>query len=176
MLDSFVARLGRALRAERKGTILSKLAAKDMDSATFHEKLLRSLSRRDGSKRCLLIYGIEPLAPAAGRILNGFRERLTSLRAVIVTIRENRKRDFITECPDLVHWVGTRVVRAEDLAPPFTLRDVNAAIRRMEQQFGMTSREFQRRWYQGQVDAADDHWVWNELLAIRADLSEARDS
>jgi hypothetical protein len=175
-LDSFVARLGHALRKEREGTILSKLDAKDLDSASFQEQLLAALARRDGSNRCLLIYRIEPLAPAAGRILNGFRERQTSLRAVIVAVRENRKRDFITQCPDLVHWVGTRVVRAEDLAPPLTLRDVNAAIRRMEQQFATTSKDFQAKWYRGEVEATDDHWLWNELLAIRASFREARDS
>ncbi|MFH1919683.1 MAG: hypothetical protein ABIP48_07370 [Planctomycetota bacterium] len=169
-LDSFVARLRPALRGERTDTILSRRSAADLDSVTVHEQLLAGLDRRDGSKRCLLVYGIEPLAPAAARTLNGFRERLVSLRAVIVAIRENRKRDFVTDCPDLMDWVGTSVARAEDLAPPMTLRDVNAAVRRFEERFGITSKEFLEEWSRGQMEATDDHWLWNDLLAVRAGL------
>lgn len=169
-LDSFVARLGSSLRAERAGTILSKLSGADLDSVSFPQELLKCLGRGQAGKRCLLVYRIEPLAPAAARILNGLRERLASLQAVIVAIRENRKRDLVTECPDLMDWVGTSVVRAEDLGPPFTLRDVNAAIRRFEDRFGLPSKQFQAKWSQGRIDATDDHWMWNELLAIRAAL------
>ena len=172
-LDTFVARLGAGVRAECPGTILTRLCSADLDSASFQEQLVARLNRRDASKRCLLVYRIEPLASAAARILNGFRERLASLKAVVLAVRENRKRDFVMECPDLMDWVGPGVVRAEDLGPPMTLRDVNAAIRHFERHFEITSRDFQEQWSQGQVDATDDHWLWNELLAIRAALKAA---
>ncbi len=121
MLKSFARRLGPALREERPDTVLSKLACADLDSAAFEEKLLKRLSKKNAAECCLLIYQIEPLATAAGRILNGYRKRLASFRAVVVVIRDNRQRDLLIACPDLMDWVGTNVVRAEDLGPPITL-------------------------------------------------------
>lgn len=175
-LRSFLARLGPSLRAECPGTVLTRLCSDDLDSASFQEQLLARLNRRDASKRCLLVYRVEPLASAAATILNGFRERLASLKAVVVAIRDNRKRDFVLECPDLMDWVGPSVVRAEDLGPPMTLHEVNAAIREYEQRFGISSKELQTRWSQGQVEATDDYWLWNELLALRAALKRAGNS
>lgn len=122
-LDSFVARLGPVLREYLPDTVLSKFACADLDSASFEEKLLARLRRKNTAKCCLLVYQIEPLTSAAANILNGYRERLASFRAVIVVIRDNRRRDFLTACPDLMDWVGTCVVRAEDVGPPITLRE-----------------------------------------------------
>ncbi len=123
MLKSFVARLGPAVRKERSGTVFSKFACADLDSAAFEKKLRKRLSEKNAAECCLLIYQIEPLANAAGKILNGYREWLASFRAVIVVIRDNRQRDLLMACPDLMDWVGTNVVRAEDLGPPITLPD-----------------------------------------------------
>lgn len=172
-LDTFVARLGAAVRAECPGTVLTRLCSADLDSVSFQEQLVVRLNRRDASKRCLLLYRVEPLASAAATILNGFRERLGSLKAVVIAIRENRKRDFVVACPDLMDWVGPTVVRAEDLGPPMTPHEINAAIGEYERRFGISSKEFQTRWCQGQVEAGDDYWLWNELLALQAALKTA---
>ena len=123
VLDSFVARLGPALRKNQPDTVLSKLLCGDLDSGSFGEKLLGQCGRRDAAKRCLLVYRIEPLASAAAGILNGYRERLAAFRSVVVVIRDNRRRDFVTACPDLMDWVGTCVVRVEDVGPAITLRE-----------------------------------------------------
>lgn len=161
------------MHGERPDTVLSKLCGVSLDSASFQEELLGVLARRGSSKRCLLVYEIEPLVSAAGRILNGFRERLGALRVVIVTIRENRRRDFLTVCPDLMDWIGTNVARAEDLAPPLTLREIDAAIRRFETKFQMSTEQFRAKWAEGQVEPSDDAWLWNELVALREDVSRA---
>ena len=165
--DSFVARLGPTLRDVWPGTVLSKLEGTDLDSTSFEEKMARSLGRRDTGKRVFLIYRIEPFASAAAKILNGYRERLTCLRVVILVIRENRRRDFVLACPDLMDWVGTLVARAEDLAPALTLRQVNTSIKRLERQFGMSTKDFQAKWRAGEIKRSDEHWFWNELIAIR---------
>lgn len=167
-LESFVARLGPALREEHSDTILSRLSAAELDSASFPERLLRCLERRDGSRRCLLVYRIEPLAPAAARILNGFRERLASQRAVVVVIRENRKRDFVTDSPDLMDWVGTSAARAEDLGPAISLREIKASIKELERRHGMSSERFLKESTQGRLESSEDYWLWNELIAMRA--------
>jgi len=122
-LKSFVARLGPALRTKHPDTTLLKLACADLDSASFEKKLLARLRRKNIGKCCLLVYQIEPLARAAAGILNGYRERLASFRAVVLVIRDNRRRDFLIACPDLMDWVGTCVARAEDLGPPIVLRE-----------------------------------------------------
>ncbi len=122
-LESFVSRLGPALRKDRPDTILSKFSCGDLDSRSFGENLLRRFTKKDAAKRCLLVYRIEPLAPAAAEILNGYRERLAAFRAVVVVIRGNRRRDFLAACPDLMDWVGTCATRAEDVGPPITLRE-----------------------------------------------------
>lgn len=166
-LESFLKRLGPALRREAAAVTLSKLPCADLDGASFQQRIVKSLRRPSAAQRCLLIYRIEPLAVAAATVLNGFRERLASYAAVIVVIRENRRRDFVVACPDLMDWVGTSVTRAEDLAPPLTLRDVNATIRRFEEQFGMSTRDFQDKWQRGEIQPSDDHWFWNTLIAIR---------
>lgn len=122
-LGSFVSRLGPALRKYHSDTVLSKLTCADLDSASFGEKLVGRLDRRNARKCCLLVYQIEPLAVAAAGILNGYRERLAAFRAVVLVIRENRRRDFLSACADLMDWVGTCVVRAEEVGPPITLRE-----------------------------------------------------
>ncbi len=174
--DSFLKRLGPTLRREQPGTILSKLDGADLDSASFEERISIALGRRDASKCALLIHGIEPLTTASAEILNGYRERLASFRATIVMIRENRRRDFVVACPDLMDWIGTLVARAEDLAPPLTLREVNAAVKRIERQFGMSTKDFQTKWHGGEVERTEDHWFWNELIAIRDEMKSATKS
>ncbi len=170
---SFVKRLGPTLRRERAGTIVSKLDCVNFDSASFEERISRALARRDAAECALLIHGIEPLATASARILNGYRERLARLRTAIVVIRENRRRDFMVACPDLMDWIGTLVTRAEDLAPPLTLREVNASLKRIEQRLGMSSKDFQAKWRTGQCESGDDYWMWNELIAIRDGMRAA---
>ena len=172
-LRSFVVRLGPALRAERSDTVMANLVGADLDSAGFQAKLTASMARRDAQKRCLLVYQIEPLVSAAGEILNGYRERLGRFRAVVVAIRENRKRDFLRVCPDLMDWVGTNVVRVEDLAPALTVQKVNALIKEYEHRFAMTSDRFQEMWNRGEVESQGDQWFWNELIAIRSSIKRA---
>ena len=175
-MDSFVRRLGPVLRSEQPGTVFSKIDGAELDSGLFEEKMSAILNRRDADERALLIYRIEPLTSAAGRILNGYRERLAGLRTAIVLIRENRRRDFVVTCPDLMDWIGTLVARAEDLAPPLTLREVNAAVKRIERQFGLSTKDFQTKWRSGEVERNEDHWFWNELIAIRDEMKSASTS
>lgn len=172
-MDSFVKRFGPTLRREQAGMVLSKLNGADLDSASFEERISTALGRRDVSTCALLVYGIEPLTTASAGILNGYREKLARFRATIVMIRENRRRDFVVACPDLMDWMGTLVARAEDLAPPLTLREVNAAVKRIERQFGMSTKEFLTKWHSGEVERNDDHWFWNELIAIRHEMKSA---
>jgi len=122
---------------------------------------------------CLLIYEIEPLAGTVGRILNGYRERLASLRGIIVAVRANRQRDFFLECPDLLDWVGPMIGRAEDLGPPITLRGVRKAIRRFEESHGISSETFVERRMSPESHNLPDAWEWEELLAIKSDLENA---
>jgi hypothetical protein len=95
----------------------SILEAEELDSAGFEVHLLAELVKESASQTCLLTRNIEPLASASGKILNGFRERLSVFRSVVVLIRGNRKRDFFISCPDFLDWVGANVFRAEDLGP-----------------------------------------------------------
>ena len=158
------------VRKEAPGTIVSTIVGAELDSDSFRKELLSCMARSHLNRRCLLIHRIEPLASAAGRILNGSREKLGAYRVVVVVIRDNRKRDFLLECPDLMDWVGTCVARAEDLAPALTLRRVRKMIRELEKQAGMNSHEFQEKWAQGHVEPTEEHWLWNELLNIRSSM------
>jgi len=110
------------------------------------------------------------MAPAAGMILNGYREKLSQLKAVSLVIRENRYRDFSIECPDLMDWVGLTIAHAEQVARPLTLAEVTSSIRKLETRHGMTSKVFARKWVTGSVDSSDDKWLWNELIALKAQM------
>jgi hypothetical protein len=146
------------------------LSGEGLEGESFQRVLVEWLDKRNASRRCLVVYQIESLLSAAGAVLNGFRERLGRLRAVVVVIRENRHRDFVAACPDVMDWVGHNVGRAEDLGPPFTLRDVNTAIRALEKRFRMTSAEFREKWIRGELEPSDDLSVWGQLLGLRTTL------
>ena len=172
-LRSLVHHVGRALRQSRPDTLVLRISAAQLDRRTFSEQLLRSLRRRDVGRICLLIYEIEPLAGTVGRILNGYRERLASLRGIVVAVRANRQRDLFLQCPDLLDWVGPMTGRAEDLGPPLKLRGVRKAIRGLEQKHGISSEEFAERRMSRERNDLPDDWEWEELLSIESDLEQA---
>jgi len=149
------------------------LSGEGLDGESLQREILKTLSKRNAPRKCLLIHQIESLLSAATTVLNGFRERLGGLRAVVVVIRENRHCDFVAACPDLMDWVGHNVGRAEDLGPPFTLRDVKAAIRALEKRFRMTSAEFREKWTRGELESSDDLSVWGQLIGLRVTLESA---
>src|SRR5260370_21919672 len=120
-LMGVVQRLGGALRRQRKDTTVLQLIGAELDSEAFSRKLLDSLTKKNSSRLCLFIHEIEPLATAASKILNGFRERFAAIRALVIFIREDRRRDLLLGCPDLIDCVGLNVARAEELGLPFTI-------------------------------------------------------
>jgi hypothetical protein len=171
-LQSFLHALGPALRRNRPDTVLARLSGEGMDRESFQRELVKMLGRRNGCRRCLLVCQIESLLSAAGTVLNGFRERLGGLRALIIVIRQNRRCDFVAACPDLMDWVGHNIGRTEDLGPPFTLANVVDSIRILEHRHGMRSGEFQKKWKSGVLDSRDEYSLWAELIALRASLRE----
>lgn len=168
--ESFSRRLNKALKTADGNAVLTKVDASTFDSAAFDEAVRRTLAKRDAARRCVLLSGMEPLASSAGRILNGYRERFSEFRALIVLLRANGKRDFMLECPDLMDWVGTRVARAEDLLPPLAKRDIRTALRTLEKKRGMTSADFLEKWRAGELPTSDELSYWAELIAIRDSL------
>jgi len=171
-LESFTLRLPDAVASSSPGATVSEIAGAELDSATFAEVLAAELTEPNAANRVLLIREIETLATKAGRILNGFRERLAFVRATVVVMREDRSRDFRSASPDWMDWVGTFVIRAEDVAPPLTLDDVDAAVGRLEVRHGMDSQTFICQWREGALQPTHDSWLWSELLAIRQSLAE----
>ncbi len=172
-LEAFTLRLPDAVASSSPGATVSEIVGGDLDSTAFAEVLAAQMTEWNAGNRVLLIREVESLATKAGRILNGFRERLASFTAVVVVIREDRSRDFRSACPDWMDWVGTFVVRAEDVAPPLTLDDVDAAIRRLEVRYGMDSQTFVCQRQEGSLQPMHDSWLWSELLAIRHRLAES---
>ncbi len=172
-LRSFIDHVGLVLRKHRADTLVSKIHVAKLDRQAFSEQILKTLKRRDAARICLLIYEIEPLASSVGRILNGYRERIASLRALVLCIRENRLRDLLLECPDLVDWIGSMVGRAEDLGSPLTLPRVRKAIRSFERRHGLKSKEFVKQLKAGGGHDLADAWVWEELLAVKCELEKA---
>jgi hypothetical protein len=123
----------------------------------------------NSANTCLFLYGIDGFPATAAAILNGFRERLGKLRAFLVGLREDRKAAFFSEAPDLVHWVGPYSCRAEDLAFTVGNKEIRAAIKHLEQQYGMTSKAFADSGHRESTIA--DAWLWSELLEIQRTCS-----
>lgn len=169
-LAAFIHALGPAIREQKKDTVITQTACGNLDSETFAMTLISSFRKRDASRRLLLLYEIEPLVGAVGRVLNGFRERLSLFRAVIVAVREDRRRDLLIECPDLIDWIGLSVARAEDFGPAFTLRDIRASVKEFEQRYGISSKAFMEQWDTGHADTIGESWLWKELIAIQREL------
>lgn len=169
-LKSFVRRIGPALRAQTSGTVVARIDGVSLDSESFSRSLLSALTKKSASNTCLLIYQIEPLAAAAGKVLNGFRERLSSMQAVVIAIRGDRIRDLIIQCPDLMDWIGLTVARAEDLERPFTIRDVRKSIKQLEQRNNISTAAFLKKWEAGTSQDIDDGWLWKELIAVKREL------
>jgi hypothetical protein len=117
-LEWFCAELKERFEASADRIELSVLDAENLDSRGFEEAICAVLDSDSASSTCLTIKNIEPLTSLAVEIMNGLRERLINLRALIILIRANRKRDLLLSCPDLMDWVGPNLFRAEDLGPP----------------------------------------------------------
>lgn len=178
-LTSFVERLPGALQACLEECILTTISAEQLDSHSFSQQLLTALENpEEARKTCLLVTAIEPMTTIVAQILNGYRERLASCKAVVITIRNNRRRDFIMHCPDLMDWVSPSLVgRVEDLGPlviPFTLEDVKHSLRVFEKRYQLSSDDFHHQYVLGQVNHIDEAWFWAELLRIHQDLAEDR--
>jgi len=125
------------------------------------------------STTCLVLYGLEPLVSSAAKILNGFRERLANAKCVIIAIRENRQRDFIIDCPDLMDWIGLQVARAEDLSVPFTASDVRKLLKEFEIRYGKSSEQFLKEMQAEKSGDPIDGWFWRELLHVEEDLEKS---
>jgi hypothetical protein len=163
---AFLTNLKSVLRRTDRGLPVLLLGGENLNSDEFEEALHERLQRHNAGATVLVLYDLESLLDAAGRVLNGFRERMRSFRAVILVVRENRRADLFAACPDFVDWLGIAVHRAEALSPPFTLSDVRRAIRAFERKHGMSNQVFSRQWEDGKVTNMDDGWMWNELLAL----------
>lgn len=170
-LVSFLERLKPTIQAHNQDTIVSEIIGTSLNSQSFLETFLAALEKTDAHKTCLVLYEMEPLLSAAGRILNGYREKLASFRAVIIANRQNRQRDLLIECPDLMDWIGLTISHAEDLSPPFTLLEVNEAIKNLEKHYQMKSAKFVEKYLSG--DKVKDAWLWMELIYIRLELERS---
>jgi len=162
--------LKRTLRRTDRSLRVSLLNGENLNSDQFAEALHERLQQKSAGATVLVLYNLETLLDAAGRVLNGFREQMRCFRAVILVIRENRRADLFTACPDFVDWFGITVYRAESLSRPFTSSDIQRAIRSFEKKHGMSSKDFAREWEDGHVTDIDDGWMWNELLALYRDM------
>jgi hypothetical protein len=177
-LTSFVERLPGALQACQSDILLATISAGQLNSHSFSQQLLNVFDHPEVGKTCLLVMEIEPMTSKAAEILNGYREHLATFKAVVITIRNNRRRDFIMHCPDLMDWVTPSLVGCvEDLGPPvipFTLEDVEHSLRVFEERYQLSSDEFHRQYVLGQVNHIAEAWFWAELLRIHQDLAEDR--
>lgn len=172
-LSSFVERLPIALQECQSDIILSTISAEQLNGDSFSQKLLEALEHPEAGKTCLLVTEIEPMTTIAAQRLNGYREHLASCKAVVITIRNNRRRDFIMHGPDLMGWVDPSLVgRVEELGPPFTIEDVEHSLNVFEKRYQLSSDEFHRQYLLGQVNHIAEAWFWEELLSIRQNLAE----
>lgn len=172
-LTSFVERLPGALQTCQSDIILTTISAGQLDSHSFSQQLLIALSNPEASKTCVLVTAIEPMTTIAAQILNGYRERLASCKAMVIIIRNNWRRDFIMHGPDLVDWVDPSLMgRVEELGPPFTIEDVEHSLKVFEERYQLSSEEFYQQYVLGQVNHIAEAWFWVELLRIHQDLVE----
>jgi hypothetical protein len=169
-LLALLANLKTALRRTDRSLRVSLLNGEDLNSDQFAEVLHERLQGRSAGATVLVLYNLETLLDAAGRVLNGFREQMRCFQAVILVIRENRRVDLFAACPDFVDWFGTTPYRAETLSRPFVLSDVQRAIRSFEKKHGMSSKDFAPKWEDGHASHIDNGWMWNELLALYRDM------
>lgn len=173
-VESFKSRLSHALRKVSRNTSLAKINGFTLDSVSFEKILNEKCSSRRNKNTVLLISEIESMAEKAGAILNGYREKLSQLKSVVIVIRENKYRDLADHCPDLMDWIVLPVGHAEQMASPLTLGEVNSSIKKLETQFGMTSKAFAKHWAAGTEHPSDDKWLWNELIAFRTELRRSK--
>ncbi len=146
------------------------MASSEFDRDGFNREILSRAQRNDSPRKCLVVYGFEPLVTAAGETLNGAREQLANFCAVVLVIRENRRTDLAVSAPDLMDWVGPMCARVEDLSVPLRRSDVTRAIRGFEEQYKISSREFLDRWNDDTTADIPDAWFWRELIALRDDM------
>jgi len=169
-LARFVEQLRSELTEALPDPPIVSISGAEHDSRSFAEELVQVLDGPDCESTCLLVRDIEPLAVLAGEVLNGFRERIAVLQALVLLIREDKSHDFANACPDLMDWVGPMVVRARDFGRPFTVEDVKAKIAAFEERNAKTSQAFMEDWTQGKAEAIENAWFWAELLALKADM------
>jgi hypothetical protein len=166
-LKSAVALVAQSLQKRRRNTVVTGIDCARLDSPQLFGRLLKLFSGKEISRTCIVVYGIEPFTSAAARVLNGLRERFASPRALIVAVREDRMRDFMLECPDLMDWIGLTVCRAEDLQNYFSNGDIRKALKRLSQKHKITSAQFLKLWREGKAGTVSDAWLWHELLQLK---------
>jgi hypothetical protein len=171
-LSSFIHRFEQTLLSIDPNLLVRSINCKDMGAIEFAHAFVVAIEHPDASRICFVFYGVEALAIAAGRILNGFRERITHARAVVVVIREDRKRDFMLQAPDLMDWIGTMVTRAEDMEKPFTNEEINTIISRFEQRYELSTKAFRKKWDLGKAIDIPDAWLWRELILMKEELEK----
>jgi hypothetical protein len=162
--------LKRTLRRTDRSLRVALLNGENLNSEQFAGAVHECLQQQSAGATVLVLYDLESLLDAAGRVLNGFRESLRRFRAVVLVVRENRRRDLLAACPDFMDWFGVTAYRAEALSRPFTSSDLRRAIEAFEKKHGMTSKDFARKWEDGHVTNIDDGWMWSELLALQRDM------
>jgi hypothetical protein len=165
-LAAFLAALPERLKHASHATIrLDRIDASAMTSDRFAAELMKAVDAK-ATKRVLVIYDIEPLACYAASVLNSTRERLGFSRAVIVCLRANRLRDFASNAPDLMSWIGSNVAHLFDLQPCLAKGDVDAALRLLERRHHLKTKTFLMLDAKEASRRVKDAWIWRELVTI----------
>jgi hypothetical protein len=163
--------LSEAVKQAVADAQLAVIDAEGHDGDWVRTQLMERIQATDADRTWLFIFRIEEVLGTAARVLNGAREQLGRLRGVVVFVRENRRAEFQTSCPDLMDWVGLRICLAYQLGPRRGLEDVNEALSRLERQYNSPSSSFKADPTNVRSKSPHDAWLWNELLTIQSELS-----
>ena len=166
-----IAGLSEAVKQAANGAQLAMVDAEGHDGDWFRTQLMERIQAADADRTWLFLSRIEEVLPAAARVLNGAREQLGRLAAVVVFVRENRRGEFQRSCPDLMDWVGLRICLAYQLSPRLGLKDIKESLGRLEAQYGLPSSSFMADPTVVLSRSPQDAWLWKELLTIQSELS-----
>jgi hypothetical protein len=168
-----IAGLSAAVKEAANDAVLRTVHAEGQNGDWVRAQLMEQIQADDVDRKWLFISRIEEVLPTAARVLNGAREQLGRLRAVVVFVRENRRREFQQACPDLMDWVGLRICLAYQLSPRRGLKDLDESLSRLESQYGFQSHSFVKDPTVVLSKSPHDAWLWKELLALRSELSSS---
>src|SRR6266478_2488125 len=91
-LAGALAKVCQAVRNQSSAKLVH-IVGGELDSPGFESRLREVLSSKHARKTFLLVDQIEPLVSAAGRVMNGYREEIATVLALVVAIRRDRQRE-----------------------------------------------------------------------------------